>query len=235
MILFFCVSIIVLTYQFNAFFIFLQYKYIDIKLNHRNYCKDGEKMQLSNLNTKFVGRNVSFYNEIDSTQAELWRRVHNNSAINGMLIMADLQSNGVGTHGRTWHTDSKNNIAFSLIIMPNCSDDKINGLTLDIANIIVRILKEQYKIELEIKYPNDLMANNRKVGGILTQTKLKGNEVTQIVVGIGLNTSQEKFNNMIEGIASSIKNEFHIDVDRNKIISQFCNEFEKNIIQRIGE
>ena len=70
----------------------------------------------------------------------------------------------------------------------------------------------------------------KKIGGILTQTKLIGEQVEYLVVGIGLNTAQEKFDDDIKEIATSIKSEFNIDVDTLHFIGEFCNEFEKILI-----
>ena len=192
-------------------------------------------MQLSNLNTKTLGRKLIYYREIDSTQLEMWRRIDNNTAHNGMIILADLQNKGLGTHGRTWYTEKNNNIACTLLITMKCKVSKLEGITLEIASILVKIFEKNYGIKISIKYPNDLVVNNKKIGGILTETKIKGEIVSHLVVGIGINTDQTNFNSEIDKIASSIKKEFNIVVDRNKIISEFCNEFEKNIIEKIGE
>ena len=101
------------------------------------------------------------------------------------------------------------------------------------AQIILDIFKELYQIELQIKLPNDIFYNGKKVGGILAETKVSGNIVKYIVVGIGVNTCQTKFDAEIKDIATSIKNEFGIDVDRMKIIEEFCNRFENKISERI--
>ena len=140
-----------------------------------------------------------------------------------------------GTHGRDWHTDEKNNIAFSFFINSNCKIEKLDGMTIEIAETIVETFKDLYNIELKIKYPNDIVYNEKKIGGILTETKLNGNIVKSIVIGIGINTNQEVFNKKIENIATSIRNEFNITIDNNKIISKFCNLFENKLIERIGE
>ena len=73
------------------------------------------------------------------------------------------------------------------------------------------------------------------MGGILSVTKVCGNIVKYIVVGIGINTCQTEFDTEIKNIATSIKNEFGIDVDRMKIIEEFCNRFEKRISGRIDK
>ena len=192
-------------------------------------------MQLTNLQTKFLGRNFIFYDEIDSTQREIWRLVRKDNIKNGTLIMADIQTNGKGTHGRIWHTDEKKNIAFSFFIKTDCNIEKLNGITLDIALILVKIFEEEYGIKLDIKKPNDIMYNHKKLGGILTESKVNAENIKFLVVGIGINTEKTEFTDDIKDIATSIKKEFGIEVDRIKIISKFCNEFEKIIIRRIEE
>ena len=137
-----------------------------------------------------------------------------------------------GTHGRKWYTDESNNIAFSFFIETNCKINKIEGITVEIAETILEVLQKLYKIQLQIKKPNDIIYKYKKIGGILTQTKISGENVKYIVIGIGLNTNQEKFNKQIEKVASSIKNEFGIKVDTFKFITEFCNLFEKKLTKR---
>lgn len=189
-------------------------------------------MQLKNLRTNFLGRENCFYKEIDSTQNEIWRRIENKTIKNGDLVIADIQTDGKGTHGRIWHTDESNNIAFSFFIEMNCNIRKLDGITIEIANIIVDIFKEKYNINLEIKEPNDIVYNNKKIGGILTETKIISEKVKYLVVGIGINTVKEQFSEDIEQQASSIKKEFGIETNVNDFISEFCNRFEALIIER---
>ena len=190
-------------------------------------------MQLKNLTTNFLGRNSIFYKRIDSTQDEIWRRLKKGKINNGTLIMADIQERGRGTHGRVWHTDEEKNIAFSFLIKPNCSINKIDGLTTDIAKIILNILKEEYKVELEIKKPNDIVYHNKKIGGILTETKLVSEQVKYLVVGIGINTIKMQFTDDIKELATSIKKEFKKEIEAQEFIAKFCNKFEKYILERI--
>lgn len=118
-------------------------------------------MKLTNLKTKFLGRNTIYYKEINSTQSEIWKQA--DDIPNGTLIMADIQTLGKGTHGRVWHTDEGNNIAFSFLIKMDYKVEELDGLTLEIAQIIVDIMKMKYGITLDIKQPNDLVINNKKV------------------------------------------------------------------------
>lgn len=189
-------------------------------------------MQLNNLTTKFLARKNYYYEKIDSTQSEIWRKYKQNLE-NGTLIMAGVQTDGKGTHGRTWYTEEKNNIAFSFYVEMNCNVSRLDGLTIEIAELILEIFKEKYNVTLSIKKPNDIVHSDKKIGGILTETKLSGENVNALVVGIGMNTSEEVFSDKIKSIATSIKNEFNIDVNNEEIISEFCNRFEKKLIERI--
>ncbi len=190
-------------------------------------------MKLRNLKTNFLGRDFYFYEEIDSTQNEIFRRIKKGQIINGSVIMADIQTAGKGTHGRIWHTDEKGNIAFSFYIQTNCEIERLDGLTIDIAKILVDMFREKYKINIQIKEPNDLMINNKKIGGILTQGKINGKYIRYLVIGIGININKKYFTNDIKDIATSIKNEFKVDIDREEVIAEFCNIFEKEINRRI--
>ena len=112
-----------------------------------------------------------------------------------------------------WRTDEKNNIAFSFFIEANCNLEKLQGITIEIAETILETFQSLYNINLEIKEPNDIMFRDKKIGGILTETKLKGENVKYIVIGIGFNTNKEHFSKDIKNIATSIKNEFKIEID----------------------
>lgn len=189
-------------------------------------------MPFRNLKTKFLGKNVCHYERLDSSQKEIWRRIEKNQIKNGTIILADIQTGGIGTHGRTWYTDTKNNIAFSFYIQTDCKIQKLEGLTLEIAQTIVETFHQLYQITLNIKLPNDIVFQNKKIGGILTQTKVQKEQVKYMVVGIGLNTNQEKFAEEIKDLATSIKKEFSINVENEAVITKFCELFEKKLIER---
>lgn len=178
-------------------------------------------MQLKNLKTNCLGGNFIYYKEIDSTQDEIWRLINSKSAPSGTVVYADIQTKGKGTHGRVWHTDEANNIAFSFFVEMNCNIRRLEGITLKIAEIIVEIFKEKYGIQLDIKKPNDIMYKGKKLGGILTETKVIGEVVKYLVVGIGINTAKKEFSGDIKDLATSIKKEFGVNVDVEDFIGEF--------------
>lgn len=190
-------------------------------------------MKLINLQTKKLGRSFKYYEKIDSTQSEIWRLIQSKNVKNGTLIMSNIQTNGQGTHGRIWHTDEENNIAFSIYVETRCKPIKLEGITLEIAITIKEIFNDFYKVKLQIKYPNDLLCNGKKIGGILTQSKIEEEITKFLVIGIGINTCKMNFSEDIKNIATSIKKETGINVDREKIISEFCNRFERNLDEKL--
>lgn len=187
----------------------------------------------SNLDTKFLGRNLIYYDVVDSTQEKLWKMVKD--VPEGTLVLAEIQTKGKGTHGRNWCTDERNNIAFSFILKPNCDIQKLEGLTLEIAEIVLKVFEEIYEIRLQIKKPNDIVNKDKKIGGILTETKIIKNKVYYLNIGIGINTNKENFPEELIGIASSIRNEFNIKINNVKIITNFCNKFEKSFLKRMED
>ena len=114
----------------------------------------------------------------------------------------------------------------------DCNVQKLEGLTRNIAEIIVQILKEK-GITATIKAPNDIILNGKKLGGILTQTKVIDGKVKCIVIGIGINVRQKKFSPEIKDIATSIKKETGKEINTKEFIAEFCNRFEKYIEEKI--
>ena len=189
---------------------------------------------MNEIGTKYIGNKFEHYKIIDSTQLEIHRRIEQNNIENGLVIMADKQTNGKGTHGRIWHTDEENNIAFSFFIETNCVCSKLEGITIEIAETILDVFKKQYNINLQIKKPNDIVYNNKKIGGILTETKILKDKIKYMVIGIGINTNKERFPEDIKEIATSIEKEFNINVDNMLIIKEFCKQFEEKLLLKLA-
>lgn len=181
-------------------------------------------MELKGLKTEFLGRNLLFFKSLDSTQTKLKAM---RQPLDGTLVIADNQVAGVGTHDRKWYTGNGKNIAMSFVLLPNCPIKNLENITICIAKCMVGAIKKLYGIELEIKRPNDLYYNNKKVGGILTETVCKGEYVKKIYIGIGANVNQEKFPGNLSEIATSLKKEFRREFDREEMIVVFLNQFEE--------
>lgn len=182
--------------------------------------------KIKKAKTRYIGKNIIFYNEIDSTQEDAKRRLNDLSS--GTIIIADKQINGKGTKGKVWYTNN-GNIAMTIILKPKCKIERLSNLTIRIAEIMIDAICNIYKCQLEIKKPNDILLNNKKICGILTESKSLGDDVESILIGIGLNVNEIKFENQLEEIATSLKKEFKKEFNREEIIVEFIEMFEKEL------
>jgi BirA family transcriptional regulator, biotin operon repressor / biotin---[acetyl-CoA-carboxylase] ligase len=103
-------------------------------------------------------------------------------------VAADVQTQGRGRSGRSWKSP-KGGLWFSLIIRPRIPVDRISLLQFLFASALRTGIREVYGIQSELKWPNDLVADQRKLAGILIETKISGSGVVYAVVGIGLNVN----------------------------------------------
>ena len=181
----------------------------------------------SNLKTSFLGKNIVYHEEIDSTQDEAKRLVKQGKATNGMYIVTDNQTKGKGTKARAWYGGEYENICGTFVLTPNCNIKQIENLTILIAQCLVKTIKDLYDIKLDIKYPNDVMCNRKKVSGILTESVTNKEIVKYVFIGIGIDVNQIIFTPEIEQIATSLKKEYNKEFNREEIISSFFNTFEK--------
>ena len=160
---------------------------------------------------------------IDSTNEFLKGLSKVENLENFTVVAANKQTNGKGQMGSIWTTEDSKNLIISILIKHNgLKIDSIYNLNVLVAVSCIAILKDLKIPNLNIKWPNDIMAENKKIGGILIENVLKNNTVAESVVGIGLNINQINFENLPK--ASSLKKitkeDFNIDNILEKIVLQ---------------
>ena len=106
---------------------------------------------------------IKYFDELPSTH--LYVKENQDKLENGTVIIANKQTAGIGTHGRTWYTGSGDNIAMSMLFKPECDLSSLNNITVDVAQSIKKTIRNLYNIGLNIKYPNDLLLNGKKICG----------------------------------------------------------------------
>lgn len=143
----------------------------------------------------------------------------------GQLCLADYQVKGRGQYERNWETDIGKNLTFTLAFRPNHAD-RFHILTLACARAAVAQIEESIGCEAFIKWPNDVLINNRKVAGLLTETVFNGNKLDRLLIGIGLNVNQEHFSANIGKKAVSLKQVNHQPVDREQFLCRFLSRVE---------
>lgn len=132
---------------------------------------------------------LKIFNVIDSTNSFLLSNFHtlqlNNDSI--LVIAAEIQTKGRGRIGRLWHSGLGSGLTFSLLWHFKEGIAKLTGLSLAIGIAIVRVLRSFAIDRINLKWPNDLLYNNCKLGGILVELRGKVNGPTSAVIGIGIN------------------------------------------------
>ncbi len=185
--------------------------------------------KIKKANTKVLGKEIVYYDVLDSTQKEAKRKIRTNDITNGTIIITNYQTEGIGTKGRSWYTNSNDNITLTIVLYPNCNISKLDGLTIKIAQAIKNAIKKLYGILLEIKVPNDLLLNGKKISGILTQSSTYKGNVKYLLIGIGFNVNQTKFEKEIKSLATSLKKEYGKEYNKEDIIIELIQELEKII------
>lgn len=177
----------------------------------------------TNLQTSFIGRNIEYFTFTDSTNDDAFELISDNQAENGTIIITDYQKKGRGRRGNNWFSSPGNNLTFSLILKKNNENDL--GLFSILSGVsIIKGIQQFTGIECKLKWPNDIMLNNKKVGGILIEAKV---DSPYLVIGIGLNVNQDNIPNELENIASSLKIEKTNPIQREPLLAFILNEFEK--------
>lgn len=178
------------------------------------------------LSSQWAGREVVFFEETGSTNVEA-KMLADHGAVHGTLVVADSQREGKGRRGRIWHSQSGSAIAMSLILKPQLEPEKASMLTLIQAVATAKALEEVGGVKPQIKWPNDILINEKKVCGILTEMYLDKTEISSIIIGSGINVNQNAFPEEIAQIATSLKRETGQKWSRAKLIGRICEIFEE--------
>lgn len=157
----------------------------------------------------------------------------------GTVLVADRQTKGKGRLGRTWESPAGANIYISLIIRPDLEPRDTTMLTILSAVAGALALQRSCSLPISIKWPNDLVISNRKLGGILTEVRADPDRVALAVIGMGINVnmSGRDLPESIRHIATSVRIETKKIHPRNEIIIQLLREFEYwyNILKKEGK
>ncbi|MCR6096487.1 biotin--[acetyl-CoA-carboxylase] ligase [Salipaludibacillus agaradhaerens] len=181
---------------------------------------------LSYLPNDSLFTNVIFYRSINSTQMAAQKQV-SDGMTHGTLVVADEQTNGKGRLGRTWHSEKDSGVWMSLIVKPDIAFEQAPQLTLLTAVSVTRAIEKLSKVNVTIKWPNDLLINGKKVCGILTEMQADTDRLLSVIIGIGLNVNHKQFSDPLTDIATSLFIETGKTYDRSQLIGGILDEFTK--------
>jgi BirA family biotin operon repressor/biotin-[acetyl-CoA-carboxylase] ligase len=189
-----------------------------------------ERLINKHLKTKTFGRVIRFYREVESTN-DVAFDLAKEGAAEGTVVIADTQTKGRGRLQRKWISPPGFNLYMSIIFRPSISSKDATILTL-VSSIALFETVNSHGIKSQIKWPNDLLINRRKVAGVLTEMEPDGERVEFVLVGLGvnLNMTREVMNNLmgeVSEIATSVREELGREVDRSEFAANLINLLEK--------
>lgn len=176
------------------------------------------------LQTKWLGKNIIYEERIDSTNL-LAKKIGEENVMSGTVVVAEQQTAGRGRRGRAW-VSPEGNCYFSVLLRPQIHVEHASRLTLVAALALAEAIMGVSSIQVQIKWPNDIVVNGRKLCGILTESSLDGNGLKYVVIGVGINVNQQEFDIAISDIATSIFAENGQLTDCACLIAAFLNCFE---------
>ena len=179
----------------------------------------------STIPTKWAGTQVAFFEETDSTNNEI-RRLAEQGAPHGTLAVAERQLGGKGRRGRVWTSPAGVGIWMSMLLRPQIDPMAASMLTLVMALSTRRGIEKATGLKSEIKWPNDLVLNKKKICGILTEMSTELMEIQYVIPGTGINVNQMEFPDDIKATATSLRIESGKIQKRSEIIAAIMEAFE---------
>lgn len=182
---------------------------------------------LSKLQTKWLGQALHTFQEVDSTQG-IAQKLAREGCPSGTVVIADRQLAGKGRMGRVWYSPPEKGIWMSVILRPEIPVTSAPQLTLLASVAILKGMTKVTGLDIGIKWPNDLLIQNRKLAGILTELSAEPDHINHVIVGVGINVnhSLEDFPDELKEIATSLLIEGKQEVDRNELIVTILKEWE---------
>ncbi|WP_455539089.1 biotin--[acetyl-CoA-carboxylase] ligase [Terrisporobacter sp.] len=176
-----------------------------------------------NLKTSFIGKHILHFDTIDSTNNYAKRL--GNELVDGSVIISEEQTKGKGRLGRVWQSKAGDGIWMSIVLKPDLVPNKAPFITLIGGASIVKALNN-LGVNAQIKWPNDIVINNKKLCGILTELSAEIERVNYIVLGIGMNVKDTDFDGELQDKATSLYME-NYKVSRVDIVKEILYQFEK--------
>lgn len=180
----------------------------------------------SSLKTRWAGKEIHYFDRTDSTNIQA-RLAGEAGASHGTLVVAEIQDGGRGRRGRNWISPAGVGVWMSLLLRPEISPVSASMLTLVMALAAQKGIKEATGIESQIKWPNDLVLNKKKICGILTEMGTEFMEIKYVVIGTGINVNQEEFPEELRKTATSLYLETGKKYHRSRIIERILEALEE--------
>lgn len=174
---------------------------------------------------RWAGNQIHYYAETDSTNTQA-KKFGDEGAPHGTLVVTEKQNAGRGRRGRVWASPENCSIYMSLLLRPEILPVQAPMLTIVMAYAVARALRKCTELDVQIKWPNDIILNGKKIVGILTEMSTEIEYINYVVIGVGINVNMESFPEELTDKATSLRIETGQAQCRAPIIAEILAEFE---------
>lgn len=180
------------------------------------------------LHTANIGRNLYHFYNVDSTNAFAARLLaHGRNVAEGTVIIAESQTAGRGRLGRSWHSEREAGLYFSMVLFPKAPPSLAPLFTLGAAVAMHNAVESYSALDIDIKWPNDLLIGGKKFCGILSEIQAEVDLVKTLIIGVGVNVNHERLPQDIAPRATSLRMASGHIQSRLEILIEFLEEFER--------
>jgi BirA family transcriptional regulator, biotin operon repressor / biotin---[acetyl-CoA-carboxylase] ligase len=179
--------------------------------------------------TRLIGRDIRVFEETTSTN-DVVEKLARDGVREGVVVFAESQTRGRGRLGRKWISPARKGLWFSILLRPNLRPQETTQLTVACATALRRAIVSLTRLPVEIKWPNDILINGKKVAGILMEMNAEPDRVRHLIPGIGIDVNQDadEFPPELRKIATSLKIESGEGLSRPALAIAVLRELDKD-------
>ena len=184
------------------------------------------------LTTRVIGHDLIFLQSTTSTNVIAKKRGRK-GCVEGLVVVADHQRSGKGRMGRRWSAPAGADVLMSIVLRPQMSPEVCAKLTGMACLAVAKTIETCHGLQPQVKWPNDVLIDGRKVCGILTEGQVREHRLAFAVVGIGINANREQktFRKPVSQTASSLLIALGHPVDRTKLLAKVLHNLEVEYMQ----
>lgn len=176
-----------------------------------------------------IDRNIVFLESTDSTNMQV-KKLADEDAPHGTVVVAETQNAGRGRAGRRWESPAGCNLYFSLLLREGVVPEKASMLTLVMGLSVQEAVAACCGVQTQIKWPNDIVLDGKKIAGILTEMHLQENAAPYVIIGTGVNIKAQEFLPELENKATFLESVSKEPVSREALLVKILECFDKNLV-----
>ncbi len=179
------------------------------------------------LRTNTLGKNIYHFYSVDSTNTFASRLLsHGHGVPEGTVILAEAQTAGRGRLGRSWHSEREVGLYFSMVLRPKTPPSLAPLFTLAAAAAMHNAIERNSDLDVDIKWPNDLLIDGKKTCGVLAEIQAEVDRIRTLILGVGVNVNHASLPADIAHRATSLRMSSGRMHSRIEILIDFLEEFE---------